>query len=217
MITKFSAKHFKSIKSAELDLGRVNVFVGANGSGKSNLLEALGVLAAAAFGKIDDESLVRRGCRPGGYFRPLFQDCDFEANTEISAESRDAAYSVVLSGPEAGKPGNWEFRRELLTERGVPLIDRGGASGFKGDATAGLAALKLAELEAERPAATFLRALSAYSIYLPNTSVLRGLAVDTQNREPVGLSGGQLGRAINELQNEPDTAHKVAEEFSIAV
>jgi AAA15 family ATPase/GTPase len=27
-----------------LELGRINVFVGANGSGKSNLLEAVGIL-----------------------------------------------------------------------------------------------------------------------------------------------------------------------------
>lgn len=38
----------------------VNVFVGANGSGKTNLLEAVGVLSAAVdeFGPIDDQALL---------------------------------------------------------------------------------------------------------------------------------------------------------------
>ena len=39
--------------------------VGANGVGKSNVLEALGVLGAAANGVVDDESLLRRGVRAG--------------------------------------------------------------------------------------------------------------------------------------------------------
>src|ERR1039457_6929020 len=74
MITKFKVHCFKSIENAELDLGNINVFIGANGCGKSNLLEALGVLAAAAYGRVDQESLVRRGCRPGGIFEPMFRD-----------------------------------------------------------------------------------------------------------------------------------------------
>ena len=66
MIRKLSVERFKSlVKLDELELGRINVFVGANGSGKSNLLEAVGVLGAAAFGRVDDETLQRRGVRPG--------------------------------------------------------------------------------------------------------------------------------------------------------
>ena len=65
MIRNLSIRRFKSLVSLNLELGRINVFVGANGSGKSNLLEAVGVLGAAAFGVVDDETLLRRGVRPG--------------------------------------------------------------------------------------------------------------------------------------------------------
>src|SRR5690242_21073363 len=55
----------------KLSLGQVNVFVGANGSGKSSLLEALGVLGAAADGRVDDTRLKEReigraSCRERG-------------------------------------------------------------------------------------------------------------------------------------------------------
>ena len=50
MITKLSVKAFKTLEDVEIELGQVNVFIGANGSGKSNLLEAVGVLSAAADG-----------------------------------------------------------------------------------------------------------------------------------------------------------------------
>ncbi|WP_437733011.1 AAA family ATPase [Sorangium sp. So ce1335] len=53
---------FKSHADTKLSLGQVNVFVGANGSGKSSLLEALGVLGAAADGRVDDTRLKERGC-----------------------------------------------------------------------------------------------------------------------------------------------------------
>jgi predicted ATPase len=39
MIRKVTIRGFKSIYSATLELGRVNCFIGANGAGKSNLLE----------------------------------------------------------------------------------------------------------------------------------------------------------------------------------
>jgi predicted ATPase len=65
MVTKISIESFKSFEKVEVELGLVNVFVGANGSGKSNLLEAVGVLSAAANGRVDDEALMRRGVRPG--------------------------------------------------------------------------------------------------------------------------------------------------------
>ena len=65
MIRKLKIQGFKSIYSESILLGRINCFIGANGAGKSNILEALGVLGAAANGVVDDESLLRRGVRAG--------------------------------------------------------------------------------------------------------------------------------------------------------
>ena len=41
--------------------------------------------------------------------------------------------------------------------------------------------------------------LRAYSIHCPNTPSLRGLVQDLQAREPVGLAGGRLPEAVEEL------------------
>ena len=65
MIDRIDIHEFKSIRSLSLELGKINVFLGANGAGKSNILEALGVISTAAYGIVDDESLQRRGVRPG--------------------------------------------------------------------------------------------------------------------------------------------------------
>lgn len=63
MIKEIRIKNFKSVQKLQLDLGRVNVFIGANGCGKSNILEAVTFGAAAAADKLDNEFLASRGVR----------------------------------------------------------------------------------------------------------------------------------------------------------
>jgi predicted ATPase len=62
-INRVHIKNFKSIVDLSLDLAPINVFIGENGSGKSNILEALAFAAAAAANKLDNEFLVSRGIR----------------------------------------------------------------------------------------------------------------------------------------------------------
>ena len=44
MITRLEIRNFKSLRNVTLDLGSMNLFVGANASGKSNFFDALRVL-----------------------------------------------------------------------------------------------------------------------------------------------------------------------------
>ena len=58
MLDKISIAGFKSLlELQDLELGQVNVLIGANGSGKTSLLEAVGVLSAAAAGEVSDKEL----------------------------------------------------------------------------------------------------------------------------------------------------------------
>ena len=63
MIEKIHIQNFKSIYDLELNVSRVNLFIGENGSGKRNLLEALVFVFAAESDKLDNEFLVSRGLR----------------------------------------------------------------------------------------------------------------------------------------------------------
>ncbi len=54
LINKITIEGFKSIRSAELELRQVNVLIGANGSGKSNLLQAFAFLKAIRAGQLQD-------------------------------------------------------------------------------------------------------------------------------------------------------------------
>ena len=63
MIRKLQINNYKSLFDLTLEVGRFNVFIGENGCGKSNLLEAIALAAAAAADKLDHEFLGSRGIR----------------------------------------------------------------------------------------------------------------------------------------------------------
>ncbi len=63
MIQKITVENYKSLQSFDIELGRINVFIGANGSGKTNILEAIALAGAIADNKVAREVLVPRGIR----------------------------------------------------------------------------------------------------------------------------------------------------------
>ena len=63
MIRELHINNYKSLHELTLDVGRFNVFIGENGCGKSNFLEAITLAAAAAADKLDHEFLTSRGIR----------------------------------------------------------------------------------------------------------------------------------------------------------
>ena len=63
MIHKVRIENFKSIADLTLNLRRLTVLIGSNGSGKSNILEALSFASAASQNKLDNEFLSSRGIR----------------------------------------------------------------------------------------------------------------------------------------------------------
>jgi predicted ATPase len=217
MITNFNLRSFKSIRQLELELGQVNVFIGANGSGKSNLLEAFGVLGAAAFGRVEDESLLRRGVRPGvpRLYKSAFPGVARGAESHIlfeAKESTGAKYSVTLWNPIDKPNPAWRFKTERL-ERSPndAIVVRHPAELKRRNPEQGYAALKAVELEPGDAALGLMEDLRNFSIYSPNTPTLRGLVQDQQTREPLGLSGGRLPEAVKELLEETKTNAALAE------
>ena len=201
MLSKIKIESFKSLEKVELDLGRINVFIGANGSGKSNLLEAIGVLGAAANGRVDDEALLRRGVRPGlpALYKASFRGSRQPSEIRFEASNQKASFSVGLYNPIDNPEPAWRIKTELLKESGKKLVGRSQRLKIRLDPTAGYTALKAVELTPESQAGQLLQELRQYAIYSPDTATLRGLDIDRQSREPVGLSGGRLAEAVNSL------------------
>jgi len=81
MINRIDIKNFKSIVDISLEIGRFNVLIGANGSGKTNILEAIAFGAAAEAHKLDFEFLGSRGIRATN---PEFMYSAFKKNSSMN-------------------------------------------------------------------------------------------------------------------------------------
>lgn len=218
LIRKLTVHGFKSIMQKQpIELGRVNCFIGANGVGKSNLLEALGVLGAAANGVVDDESLLRRGVRAGvpRLYKSSFANegkAPSHIGIEVSGEWQEC-YRVSLLNPLGSPEPAWKYKTEYLSDGTAEIIADGLRSKTNLNPQAGLAALKMVELAEDNPAAQLMRALQEYAIYCPNTPTLRGITPDLQSRRPMGLSGGQLAEAFEMLRTHLEAQGDAGEEI----
>jgi AAA15 family ATPase/GTPase len=104
MLEKIHIQNFKSLYDLEISVGRVNLFIGENGSGKSNLLEALVFVSAGESNKLDNEFLVSRGLRVTESFlmRSAFEEEDKDKDIEISIkfEKISTEYSFAHDNQE---------------------------------------------------------------------------------------------------------------------
>src|SRR5208282_2658501 len=159
---KVAISAFKSLAHVEIELGQLNVFVGANGSGKSNLLEAIGVLSAAADGKVTDQTLLQRGVRPGvpKLYKSAFPSNERQlSHISFSGSSEDAHYDVTLNNPLNDPSPAWKFKTELLERGQAKLASRSPHSRNNPKTEIGLAALKVTELQEDDPALALMRRL----------------------------------------------------------
>ncbi|MFO1103437.1 MAG: AAA family ATPase [Methylocystis sp.] len=104
MFKEIAVNNYKSIVDLKLSLGRVNVLIGENGAGKSNILEAIALAGAANAGKLDNEFLVARGVRvtPPQLMRPAFRGA--KLNDPITIKVTDEASTVEYVIKNDNKP-----------------------------------------------------------------------------------------------------------------
>ena len=96
MLKKLTIHGFKSIERQIIELGALNVLIGANGSGKSNLLGAFSFFRASALG--DRDTVVKRA---GGADRVLFHGKKNTKACFFACESDEFSYEQTLM-PVAG-------------------------------------------------------------------------------------------------------------------
>lgn len=88
------AEHYRSLRSIRMDLGPVNLFVGANGAGKSNLYRALQLIKAAADGQLVHE-IAGEGGIYSAYWSgdtPKHKKARIMLSAEIVDEERGVVY-----------------------------------------------------------------------------------------------------------------------------
>ena len=180
MIETITVKNFKSITDMTLSLGNVNVFIGANGSGKSNILEAIAMVAAERSAQIEVNSMIQKGIRiakPDLMISSFYgQPSNSTINVNISGtEGERIKYAVTNLAPE-----------DIYSTWNAPWSTGARRGNIK---------------EAVEKTDKLREYLSKYLIYSLAINALRGMTSDSL-QYPLGLNGEGLDVLLNNIPKE---------------
>src|SRR4030065_1215742 len=119
-LKKVFIKNFKSLHDCEIDIGMLNVIVGANASGKSNLLEAFRLLK-----KIYVDKDINPFTEWWGYNNVVWQRKE-ELSITIGMLFDIEVYDVYFETTFTGVGGKFQILREVLDVRGYLKFEKDG-------------------------------------------------------------------------------------------
>jgi predicted ATPase len=222
MIRSLTIRNYKSILDHSIELGRINVFIGENGCGKTNILEAVGLAGAALTDKLSTEELLLRGLRVAkpSIMRSAFpgnRAKDIEIETTFDKKNSDASLHIALrlaAEGESTAEAKWseklgreevDFKTEELMSKELARAVAETAAKMQGAQSTLQEVLPFALAAVFRdryaPRAQLRELVGEYAIYNANALVLRGLQVVSQ-RVPLGIHGERLDYAISTLPAE---------------
>ena len=201
-IKEIKIKNFKSLYDVSFCPGNINVFIGANGSGKSSVLEAIGVLSAAMTDRVNNNSLQRKGVRlsTSSLYKSQFRSIERSMPTVDFAmrwkrNKNEYEYSVNLTTP--ADDDTWKYHSESVSKNGENVFGRSNRSSVQLNNKVGYYALS-EKLNGEEYT-DMGNYISGYGIYQPDTLTLRGNVADPTQVTPIGLNGGRLADAMEDL------------------
>ncbi len=214
MLRQIHIENYKSIETLSLELGRITVLIGENGSGKTNILEAIALTAAAANDKLDNEFLVPRGIRvtEPQFMRSGFAEERTKAEIVLAvSDGEQLGFSCVLQHQNSLYTNWYNTDKRIL---GAILIEQIHQKGF----TLGLLREYLAgvfgkdfagyrSIEADKLRISPLNLLP-FLIYAPEQTALRNFAEEGQI-QPLGIKGQGLFKLLTVLslpENQPRLA-----------
>ncbi|MCB9232972.1 MAG: ATP-binding protein [Bacteroidia bacterium] len=228
MIRNVSIENFKSILNDSFELGRVNVFIGENGSGKTNILEALGMVGAGLDRKLDVESLYHKGVRVSKPNLTVSSFLNFpgkeiiKIGTTTSGEEPYPLSFQFRSIEENDINSSWYldivFKKEMgETPEKDKIKELGGflqkylgfpasnviipAAPFNQLGNSLLDLINLTFSGAKKGALPPKYPLTDFLIYAFETQALRGITSESK-RSPLGIHGEGLDVLINSLDKE---------------
>ena len=173
MIERVSIKNFKSIDNLNFGLGRVNVLIGANGSGKSNILEAIAMMAAKNGNRVDLDSMAQRGVRIAMPELMVNSFYGRQASRYITVEMDEGRYYARYRLSEFAE-------EDIYTPWQVSCRSN---------------------LPEEEMLYAFEQYYSRYAIYSSSVDALRGLSV-TSKMYPLGLHGEGLDVLLYQMSRD---------------
>lgn len=199
MIKEIRIDNFKSIQSVKLELGRIAVLIGENGSGKSNVLEAIALASAAINDKLDNEFLASRGIRvtEPRLMRAAFdaENTDKEIGLYIETDKED---KIAFNLHNDNKPYSQWYKRIKPIGLDIKAIK---AISSKEDLSEEIEKIILGYLEQLK---NNFQELLRFLIYSPESLSLRTFEKEGQI-QPLGINGEGLFKLLAVLNSSEDS------------
>lgn len=204
MIKEIRIQNYKSIVDLTLELGKTNVFIGENGCGKTNILEAFAMLSGAANGRLSLQDLSNIGVRVA---KPSLTKSSFASNGH---QGNSIRFEVNFKNKHYAASGKYDIENEgkgTLHDKWIEIYRNKIFSipeNYKEQKTV-LEKGEAEEKSKQRSIYLFLaEILRDYLVFDLNTPALRG-----QNPQsfmtPMGIHGEGLDIALESLdENEID-------------
>ncbi len=220
MIKTIQIKNFKSVVDLTLDLGAFNVFIGENGCGKTNILEAISFGAAASADKLDHEFLGSRGIRVTNpeFMFSAFTNGKIEKSIDITFNNVEGNYDYAIIN-DLKSPKKWIDSLKVLNLKSFFLENNKEAlMNFKNSISESQDTKDIDEiikkinsiknetdkLDSNDPKKKLISSvfedvdISNYVIYSPEQSILRKFE-ETNQIYPLGINGAGLFHYLKEL------------------
>jgi hypothetical protein len=191
MIKELRIENYKSICKLKLELGRVTVLIGENGCGKSNILEAIALSAAAALDKLDNEFLAPRGITvtEPQWMRAAFDKDNVTQEIKISLTGDDElGFKCVLQNDNTPY-AKWINKESQFID--TELL--ASATSIEGNLAISFSSLR--EIVLKRIERLHLH---EFLIYSPESRFLRDLT-DVGQIQPLGIHGEGLFKLLKVL------------------
>ena len=206
MLEQLKISRFKTIRDLTLQFGRVNLFIGGNGTGKSNILEAVGLTAACLERGLGDSDIGAKGLRltPATLMKSSFKGEELPKTLQLDASfGGNVRYKAVLQSSDSHPL--LRFFSESSECRGRAVFGRSGAgaraAGLKHpdrlDRNRGIWDQIKASYEIPAEVTEAFAEFSKFVIYSPQTDFLRGRQSGRVDNPPIGLHGEGLPEAVS--------------------
>ena len=206
MIQKVKIENFKSIQSLEMELGRLNVFIGANGCGKTNILEGIAMVSLGAERKLDYEFLSNRGIR-------VIENNAWLSGFSKQNEDNCANLSLINDSDEIYKIG---IKNNINKDRDINVFSRSMNSAKLKDYFEKNNSNEISVFEKAEPIIKALEeSFQNFKIFAPENHFLRQFESENQVF-PLGIKGEGLFKVLADLIDDyPDIYLEIKEHLSL--
>ncbi|MFK5968689.1 MAG: AAA family ATPase [Candidatus Marithrix sp.] len=226
MIRKIHIENYKSIFNLDIEVGRVNIFIGENGSGKTNILEALVFVAAAQTDKLDNEFLANRGIRITSpeLTRSRFDNESIDKSIHVKLYLDDDKLLNFLINNDNKPYSKWRLIVDLLNHNSVNYILKknnsfSGVHHFTEDNEESLRNSSKNADEIIKKLQQFRKEfqdeqLNDFIIYSPENTSLRNFYKEGQI-EPLGINGEGLLKLLQVIAQDEDRFNIIIETLEL--